>query len=226
MEETAAARIYADVPVRNAHIEEIAKFPKQGWMPIGSVEFCLAAMRHQGIPIPEPLDYPSCLEPYITCGHHLGKYGDLPKGWTPDNPMGIHAKPVQTKLDARYWDANTPFWIANWHRFGPEYRVYVCQGEILGMAQYDEGYPDLPGIEPLTLDESRVREMVRVYQANGAPAGYGLDVGVSDEDGRTLLVEVNDGWALGYYPWGTLKPREYLRLLLARWEELAQKKDG
>lgn len=35
-----------------------------------------------------------------------------------------------------------------------------------------------------------------------APNGYGIDFGVTD-DGRTLLIEVNDGYALGSY--GTMQ---------------------
>ena len=36
---------------------------------------------------------------------------------------------------------------------------------------------------------------------------------------RYHYVEVNDGWALGYYPWG-LKQNKYLDLIQSRWEEL------
>ena len=50
-----------------------------------------------------------------------------------------------------------------------------------------------------------------------APAGYGIDFGITD-DGKTLLVEVNDGHSLGNY---NLRPVEYAKLLEARWDELA-----
>lgn len=56
---------------------------------------------------------------------------------------------------------------------------------------------------------------------SGAPAGYGMDFGVT-EDGRTLLVEVNDGYALGSYG---LEYHAYARLLSARWSELAGAED-
>ena len=48
------------------------------------------------------------------------------------------------------------------------------------------------------------------------PAGYAMDFGVTD-DGRTLLVEVNDGFALGCYG---ADPIQYAKLLSARWCEL------
>lgn len=216
-EEAWAARLYSDArPVR---FEDIPELPKSGWMPVGTVEFCRAAMTHQGIPEPAPTDYPECLIPYCGAGHRLGTYGDLPEGWSPEHHRGIHAKPYRTKLPSEQWTPETPFWIGNWHRFWAEFRVYVCQGEILGVGRYDdhdEDPEDLPG-----LDLHQVQEMIDIYQRNGAPAGYGLDVGVSDEDGRTRLVEVNDGWALGLYK-GSCSSKDYLKLLTTRWEELAR----
>lgn len=43
-----------------------------------------------------------------------------------------------------------------------------------------------------------------------------MDFGVT-EDGRTILIEVNDGYSLGAYG---LEPTLYTRLLTARWAEL------
>jgi hypothetical protein len=47
------------------------------------------------------------------------------------------------------------------------------------------------------------------------PAGYAMDFGLT-EDGRTLLVEINDGFALGSYG---LDPIQYAKLLSACWAE-------
>lgn len=41
-------------------------------------------------------------------------------------------------------------------------------------------------------------------------------------DGRTLLIEMNDGLALGYCG---LPDEEYAKLLMARWAELNDTKD-
>jgi hypothetical protein len=49
------------------------------------------------------------------------------------------------------------------------------------------------------------------------PAGYGIDFGVLT-DGRTVLVEVNEGYSLS--PYG-LESTEYAELLEARWLQLA-----
>jgi hypothetical protein len=147
----------------------------------------------------------------------LTTYGELrEEGWSPDTPCGIHAKPVRTKLDESMWIPETPFWKAPVHSFNAEWRVYILRGKILGMGRYDDGEEEDEDAMP---DMSVVDNMVGRYTENGAPAGYGLDVGISDEDGMTKLVEVNDGWALGLYK-GNCSPSDYLDLLEARWEEI------
>lgn len=55
----------------------------------------------------------------------------------------------------------------------------------------------------------------------GAPAGYAADFGVTG-DGRTLLVEINDGYSLGCYG---LQHNLYAQLLSARWAELVGTED-
>ena len=220
--ETWAARMFGDAQA--ARLEDIPSLPKSGWMPVGTVEFCRTAMAQQGVPEPEPLDYPDALRAWMPYGGpSLGVYSELPKGWTYENHQGVHGKPVVTKLGESLWEPDTPFWSSPYHRFGPEYRFYVLRGEILGYGRYDDREDD-PN-DPLPLDIGVVREMLDAYQRAGAPVGYSLDVGVSDEDGQTKLVEVNDGWALGFYT-GSCQPRAYLRLLEARWLELAKARPG
>ena len=97
--------------------------------------------------------------------------------------------------------------------FVTEYRAFVLHGRIVGLRHYKGD----PLIFP---DPERVRAAVAAYRE--APAGYGLDVGVA-EDGRTLLVEVNDGYALGSYG---LAPIVYAALIDARWAELRRSGAG
>ncbi len=196
--------------------EDIIKLPKDGWFPVGTVEFCEAVMRHQGIPEPEPMDYPESLHKWMI-PHKKALFSDVPQGWSEKNNLGLHVKPVKTKFPVELWTPTTPVWIGQWKDFGPEYRVYVLRGEILGISRYDQFEDELE--ETHKLDEQRVNDMVKTFEANGAPIGYGLDVGVLRETKETVLVEVNDGWALGYYPWG-LKQNKYLDLIQSRWEEL------
>ena len=82
-----------------------------------------------------------------------------------------------------------------------------CQGHILDLCHYQGELFRYP-------DPKVVQEAIADY--GGAPAGYAIDFGVLT-DGRTVLVEVNDGYSLGSYG---LNSVEYSELLEARWVEL------
>lgn len=94
-----------------------------------------------------------------------------------------------------------------------EYRVFVGCGEILGCKHYAGN----PMIFP---DPTVIEEAVRLYES--APVSYGIDFGVL-ETGETILIEVNDAWALGCYG---LQPHTYAKFLLKRWEELTNTWNG
>ena len=63
-------------------------------------------------------------------------------------------------------------------------------------------------------DPEILEQAVKAFKS--APAGYAMDIGVT-EKGQTLLVEINDGFALGCYGADAI---QYARLLSARWCEL------
>ncbi len=194
-------------------------------LPVGTVEFLRACAARRGVTLPEIGAYPDVLRPYLRRTHRLGVLGEarrltVPtfirpafavKAFTgfmfhPSDPE--HAKRLTALPD------DLPVWLCEPVAWLCEWRYYV-QGEIIGAGRYDpEGAEDAP--EP---DRDLVESLVRAWGAL-SPAGYALDVGVL-HSGETALVEVNDGWALGYYK-GTCSPADYLRLLQARWEELCR----
>jgi hypothetical protein len=63
-----------------------------------------------------------------------------------------------------------------------------------------------------------VKQMIAVYTES--PIGYTLDVGPIDN--KTILIEVNDGWSLGLYPWGTMTNDKYVELITKRWCEIVK----
>lgn len=92
-------------------------------------------------------------------------------------------------------------------RLASEWRAYVLRGRIVGVVNYKG--------DPLRFPEANfMRQAVEQFAA--APIGYGADWGVTD-DGRTLLIEVNDGYALGNYG---LRGSSYTALIECRWREL------
>jgi len=92
-------------------------------------------------------------------------------------------------------------------RFLSEWRTFVIRGAIEGVSHYAG--------DPLIFPAAAVVRMCIAAFSN-APAGYAADFGVTD-DGRTLLVEINDGYSLGH---GGLAANRYAELLRARWSEI------
>lgn len=91
--------------------------------------------------------------------------------------------------------------------FESEWRVFIRRGRVLGTSHY-------AGDPLLFPSAGTIRLALGAFR--GAPAGYSADFGVAD-DGRTLLVEINDGFSLGC---GALVANLYAELLEARWLEM------
>lgn len=96
--------------------------------------------------------------------------------------------------------------------FLSEYRCFVKYGEILDVRYYRGDWSEAPSREV-------IEQTIAAYST--ASAGYAADFGVAS-DGRTLLVEVNDGYSLG--PYG-MWPELYAQLLSARWAEMTDTDD-
>lgn len=91
--------------------------------------------------------------------------------------------------------------------FVAEWRCFVRYGNILDVRPYKGDWH--VSYDPLVIESA-----IAGYAS--APAGYAADFGVT-RDGRTLLVEVNDGYSLGSYG---LQHNLYAQLLSARWAEM------
>ena len=103
-------------------------------------------------------------------------------------------------------DDNTEVWISDILEFETEYRVFVSKGVIYGMKHYQGDYSKIIDIE-------EVKKMISAYK--NCPSAYTLDVGLVK--GKTLLVEVNDMWAIGSYG---LDGRDYALLCARRMNEI------
>lgn len=104
-------------------------------------------------------------------------------------------------------DPETEIYCSEVVHFISEWRCYLLYGRIIGICYY---YGDINA----ECDREVINAAVKSYP--DIPAGCALDFGVTD-DGRTLLIEMNDGYSLGVYG---LESTLYARLLTARWAEL------
>ncbi|MBU2834448.1 ATP-grasp domain-containing protein [Acidithiobacillus thiooxidans] len=218
-----AVRAHAD-RLTLASIEDIGNLPKSGWMPVGSVGFCLAAMIHQQMDPSYVSTYPECLREFLHRETWLDTAGNVLA-----NGRRVFVKPsARQKLFTGFvWPdgdgqeialkdlpANDVLWCADPVSFTQEWRYYVCNGKVLGAGRYDDNDAEDPVLEMML--HYAASEMAKQYQ--DAPAGYSIDLGVLD-DGKVALVEVNDGWALGFYS-GSCSSSDYFDLLCARWDEI------
>lgn len=95
--------------------------------------------------------------------------------------------------------------------FVTEYRVFVSLGRIYGIEHYKGDFTKF-------IDVNIIKEMVDSYK--NCPKAYTLDVGLT-ESGETLLVEVNDMWAIGSYG---INGDYYALLCERRMKEILNKK--
>jgi hypothetical protein len=98
--------------------------------------------------------------------------------------------------------------VSEYVTFVSEWRCFVRHGQILDLCRYQGDVFRYP-------DPKVVKGAVADFGGTG-PAAFGIDFGVLT-DGRTVLVEVNEGYSLN--PYG-LEPIEYAELLEARWAQL------
>ena len=182
---------------------------------IGDVWEALTLLRIQ---IPPPLDYPEHLEWML--GRTI-----VPK--TLGEVRGLvdckFVKPVKQKLFCGLvWDPkdprcrialapyhdDTPCLVSDIVDFVSEWRCLVRDGVPIAMKHYRGDWSVAP-------DRNVFNKAIK--QSKGKmPAAYGLDFGVTS-DGKTLLVEANEGYAIGHYGANSVG---YARFLEARWMQL------
>ena len=102
-----------------------------------------------------------------------------------------------------------PIWISEVVEFIAEWRCFVLDGQVLDVRPYTGDYH-------VHLDPSVIDEAISCWK--DAPVAYGLDIGVT-RNGRTLVVEVNDGYVLGNYG---LSPLNSINFHKARWKEMVK----
>ena len=90
-----------------------------------------------------------------------------------------------------------------------EWRSFILNGQVIGLGS-------ITGNPLLVPNSDKINEILNNFEE--APSAFAADFGVTPE-GKTILVEVNDGYSLGH---GCLLPLAYAQLLKTRWEELIQ----
>lgn len=170
------------------------------------------------------IDYPKELEEYIGRNVRADKMGNV--RFSTDT---FFLKPVRQKIFTGFVYSNTEtdrmrlvtvhddedVWISDIVNFVSEYRVFVMYGLPVGIRWYKGD----PFVKP---DKNVIKEAVEKftmdgdYVKNNVPHACTIDFGVTSE-GKTLIIEVNEGFAFGNYGLGSIT---YARMLDARWRQL------
>lgn len=206
------------VPVISKSIDEIALSDLIDSLPVGSVEFLSRCMSLLNINATLAQTYPKELKNYLDRPVLRLKFKDRMPGFfiKPTEIKkftGGRVETIQEKVDEDEWCWQSPL-----VEFQSEYRYYIQEGKIMGMGRYDDG-PE-PAPVPCA---AVVAEMASAYWIGSGIKAVAIDVGVL-KNGKTVLVEVNDAWATGFYK-GTLSSRQYIDWLTARWLQLKNTSD-
>ena len=188
---------------------------------VGYVGTVRSRLNDFGITAPE-MDYPEELEKYlgrkvwksridtINCNPDLWPL--FVKSLEDKKFTGVVVRSAKDLISCGSCYENAECQCSEIVNFVAEWRVFVRYGKILDVRPYK-------GDWRIHFDADIIESAVNEYKS--APAAYAIDFGVTD-DGRTLLIEVNDGYALGSY--GLFYP-DYSKLLSARWAELTNTTD-
>jgi hypothetical protein len=195
----------------------------------GHVNICKQIWKNLGLKIPELDCYPKELKEYF--GRNIRKMDFLNcYNLMVENEENFgetyFIKPIKNKLftgftcttakeaikvkDISPCTFNTMVYMCSYVKFDAEFRAYVFKNKIVDVFRY---WGDNWSV---TVDKAKVEHMVSLVP--NPPVFYSLDFGIDDK-GRTLLVEINDGYALGNYGLG---PKQYAEMSMARWKEIMQ----
>jgi len=186
----------------------------------GNIGDVWAALKALNVEIPPPVDYPEHLNWMFGREISRATLGEI------RNSTKIRfVKPTTQKLFTGFvWDPHDPrcrlnvavypdetqCWTSNVVEFVSEWRCFVRNKEVIGVKHYKGDWSKSP--KKLILEKA-------VSDSNTCglmPDAYSVDAGVT-ANGQTLLVEVNEGYALGHYGLASIL---YAGFLETRWKQL------
>ncbi len=183
---------------------------------VGRVSTVTKKLHSLGVDVPE-YDYPAELNEYL--GRHIWE-DTLESVLKKEETWPLFVKPIKDKAFTgfilrsendvpRLYRATMeePVLCSELVSFEAEWRAFVRYGNVIDVRPYSGDWRKHFDTRVI---ESAVDRFIT------APAGYAIDFGITDK-GETVLVEVNDGFALGTYG---IEPVQYAKLLSARWSEL------
>lgn len=180
----------------------LGKYPTKDDVIIGSVQATEVFFKAIGVEIPKYLGYPESLKKYL--GREIIKttIGNIDKSFPyfikPAEEVKLFTGDIIENekslitLKTYFGDGindNTNVYVSDKIDIESEYRCFVHEGKLKGIQYYAGDFRIYP-------ESSKIEEMVKCF--DNSPVAYTLDVGVTN-NGETILVEINDMWAIGSY---------------------------
>lgn len=189
----------------------------------GSIAFVQTALKNLGFEIPEHNDYPICLNEFYgrkITESTINKIANNPELWNvfikPKGALkkftGTHVKSTYDLIGCGDIQNDTSVWVSEPVNFVSEWRVFVRYKKIIGVKPYKGDWRGQYNVKI-------IEKAVEAYE--NQPAGFAIDFGLTD-DGRFLVVEVNEGYSIGNYG---LFYIDYAKLISARWAEMTKQRD-
>ena len=200
------------IELKNSMIEDVV---------VSSVTIVRERLYDFGIITPE-IDYPESIQKYLcrkiwpstinTINTHPELWPVFVKPIEDKKFTGVVVRSPKDLIGCGTAGNDVPITCSEILDLRTEWRAFVRYGHILDVRRYK-------GDWRLHYDSAVIERAIKEY--TDAPAGYAIDFGVTS-NGKTVLIEVNDGYALGSYG---LIENLYAKLLSARWAELTGTND-
>jgi hypothetical protein len=192
------------------------------------VEGVTALLARAGKPAPPKLDLPVSLSPWIgrfTWETTLGEVRNQVDSEVPFNPF--HVKPLlhnklfkgtvvyglRDLIPSASIPDETPVLAQQRIEFISEWRAFILRDTILNIANYKGTPLRFPDVDVI---------IAAIEAFSDKPIAFGMDWGIT-ASGQTLLVEVNDGYALSNYG---LDGMPFTAMIEARWRQLMMLSDN
>lgn len=186
---------------------------------VGGIPAIAAALARLGIDPPLIPSIPECLRAFAARRVWEGTLAEARDTVDAGRPLFIKPLPRDRKLFTGHVVANYrdlaltaslpgsfPVLCSDPVDMVSEYRLFVIRGKIVGCRHYKGDFREAPDFRVIDAALAAFLD---------APSGYGIDFAIT-ASGQTILVEVNEGLALGCYG---LPPLPYSALIEARWED-------
>lgn len=188
---------------------------------VGFVEDTKLVLQTLNVQLPTISCYPDELEKYY--GRKIWK--STLHDFIRENNFNTFIKPVENKfftgklvktfsdlISIGHQENNVEIWCSKPVEIITECRCFIKYGSVIDIRNYTGSWKSKPDVE-----------LIEKIAKNFSPNlnGYAIDFGVTKE-GKTIVVEVNDGYSLGNFG---LFSVDYCKLLNARWTQIMNTED-